>query len=129
MGQSANNELSEMWKEAVGYYSDIATATFTFAWGLNRIMEANNQCKFFLPSFLPSFRPAESGPLAYEAVRSPAATLVYQPFRNLESIRPIDLSKERRATVRKITCDADFMVSSMTRDWTSCLLLITSYSR
>jgi len=31
MGQSANNELSEMRKEAVGYYSDIATATFAFA--------------------------------------------------------------------------------------------------
>jgi hypothetical protein len=69
------------------------------------------------------------GPPAYETVMSPAAILVYNPFRHLESIRPIDLTKERRAAARQITCDADFMVSSMTRDWTSCLLLITSYSR
>jgi len=32
MGQSANNELSETWKEAVGYYSDMVTTTFAFAW-------------------------------------------------------------------------------------------------
>jgi hypothetical protein len=38
------------------------------------------------------------GPPAYEGVMSLAATLVYQPFRHLEIIRPIDLSKERSAT-------------------------------